>query len=124
MRETEGMSDAELDAYYAKRNVEIAAEIAARSVDISGLDKADLLVALCERARPLGLGWLDPNAGRKLSKEEAQALIGECPRLDYVCGRPIKVHLGKDLVDPVLYDRDAGQGAFAGVVAALKGEFK
>lgn len=91
-----------------------------RKVDITGIDKAVLLVALYEGAAVLGLGALDRNAGRRLTVEEAKAILEKHFRIDYLWGRPIKVDLSKDLVDPALYDRDAGEGAFARIVDELK----
>ena len=40
--------------------------------------------------------------------------------IDYFGGKAIKMDLSGDEVDPRLYDRDAGEGAFARVVATLR----
>lgn len=90
------------------------------TIDITGIDKAELLVSLHENATPTGLGWLHPHAFESLTKEEAESALKECTQFDYFRGRPLKVDLSSDRVDPRLYDRDAGQGAFARIVEQLR----
>jgi hypothetical protein len=41
-------------------------------------------------------------------------------RIDYFCGSAIKCDLSGDEVDPFLYDRDAGKGAFQEVVDSMR----
>ncbi|AKI80656.1 hypothetical protein QJ850_gp043 [Acanthamoeba polyphaga mimivirus] len=44
---------------------------------------------------------------------------------DYICGRVIKADIySDDTVDPRMYDRDNGQGAFKRVVDSLQSESK
>lgn len=100
-------------------------------IDIKGIDKAELLAALVNSARPLGMGFLHDD-GKPMTKEEAQGWVDsgrahDHPGLsrqglyfDYVKGRPIKSNIGGDELDPRLYDRDQGQGAAARVVASLR----
>jgi len=99
-------------------------------IDIKGIDKAELLAALHNGTRPLGLGFL--HARPDMTAEDARPylaagddttrMFGKVPRLyfDYLCGRPLKVDIGGDELDPRLYDRDAGQGRAAEVVAKLR----
>ncbi len=112
-------------------------------IDIKGIDKAELLAALVNGARPdtaievrpseeLGFGRLQDD-GKGMSTEEAQTWIDEVrshdtvtfanKRLsfDYVKGRPINSNIAGDEFDERLYDRDQGQGAAAAVVARLRG---
>jgi len=42
--------------------------------------------------------------------------------IDYFCGKAIKTDLSEDKVDPYLYDRDAGAGAFARAVASVRSQ--
>ena len=100
-------------------------------IDISGLDKAEVLAALYNHAKPQGMGFLhfDP---KKMTPEEARKILGQGddhkraldgleakggkvfrPSLyfDYLKGRVMKVDLGGKSLDPRLYDRDNGPGA-------------
>jgi hypothetical protein len=111
-----------------------------KPLSIKGLDKGALLKALYDRAKPLGLGQLhyDPapmrlDKARAIIEErletraalvQARAVVAErlgsaddpgleprCLYFDYVGGRVLKVDLSGDELDPVLYDRDNGEGA-------------
>ena len=61
-------------------------------VDISGLDKADVLAALYNKARPIGYGILNARLG-DMTREQAQQLIeGEAwtdDVIDYECVYPL-----------------------------------
>jgi len=91
-------------------------------VDIRGLDKGAVLKALHDGARPAGMGML--RAVPELSLGRARAdyaeLIKDGGLIDYYLGRPIKVDLDGDFIDPLFYDRDAGSGAAALVIARLR----
>ena len=101
------------------------------TIDISGIDKAELLAALVNAARPLGMGFLHDD-GKPMTKSDAQKWIdqegshdtrnfpGRRLYFDYVKGRPIKSDLSSDMLDPRLYDRDQGQGAAERVVQTLR----
>ncbi len=80
-------------------------------IDIRGLDKARILVALHRRARTQGMGFLHPENDKPLTVEEARVLLETETYFDYLRGRVMKVGLGSDLLDPRLYDRDNGEGA-------------
>ena len=89
-------------------------------IDITKLDRAEMVAAL--------YNYADGYPGsRKMTKEEAQAeidsiLAGEQGRrwyFDYLHGRSMKIHFGKDILDTRLYDRDHGQGAAAAALAPL-----
>ena len=88
-------------------------------IDISGLDKAEVLMALYDRALVQGLGILDARPGG-LPKDEAEALLRSSPHFDYLHGRVMKVSLIGDSFDPGLYDRDNGQGAAARALEHLR----
>ncbi len=104
----------------------------ATTVNIKGLDKARLLAALVNGGQPLGLGI---RQYRHMSVEEARTWIEErrahdtaaLPTngrlyFDYVHGVPVKSDLTEDEVDPRLYDRDQGVGAFQRVVDDLRAQ--
>jgi hypothetical protein len=86
------------------------------SVDITGINKITLLFAMWQGMHPAKFfGGLDgPTFDRELAKEAVKSYI------DYFCGRCIKTDLSKDTVDPWLYNRDAGAGAFEKIVEKLK----
>ena len=95
-------------------------------IDIKGIDKAALLAALHNAAVPQGMGWL--HAGPDLTADQVRAEYEATPDTwrasfyfpDYYHGRPIKTDLRSDTMDPRLFDRDAGIGTAASVVAALR----
>src|SRR3990172_3014512 len=88
-------------------------------ISIAGLDKADVLAALYNTARPQGMGFLhytpDP-----MTKEEAAELLKSGTYFDYVKGRVLKVNLAGDEVDPWGYNRDNGETAAELVIAVLR----
>jgi len=100
------------------------------TVNIAGLDKAELLAALVNGAKPLGLGFLH-DTGAAMTKAEAQRWVDEgrghdmgIPQapmsFDYVCGRPIKCDISGNEMRTDLYNRDQGDGAAERVVASLR----
>jgi len=81
-------------------------------LNIRGLDKAEVLVVLYNRAGTQGRGILhfDP---KPMTIEEARATIAANPSLyfDYVKGRVLKVDLRGNEVETLLYNRDNGPEA-------------
>lgn len=88
-------------------------------LNIAGINKADLLVALYNNSRTQGLGFLSAKPG-DMRREEAAELLRGTQDFDYLHGRVMKVNLSKDEFDPRWYDRDLGQGAAQRVVEALR----
>lgn len=89
-------------------------------IDISKMNKAEVLAVLYNNSKPQGMGFLhfDPAV---MSKEEAEQFLIDNPRqyFDYLKGRVLKVDLSGKQFDPRLYDRDNGQGAAALAVQHL-----
>jgi hypothetical protein len=88
-------------------------------IDVAGLDRAEILVALHERTRAIGLGKLHD---RPLSLAEARGLALS-QDFDYVNGRPLKIWFrGDRLYGAALYDRDCplGPGSCQRIIDALK----
>ena len=83
-----------------------------------GLDRYEVLCALYNKSKPLGLGMLHFTPG-PLSLAEAHELLDGSDYADYVKGRVIKVKLPDpaESFNPYLYDRDNGEGA---ALAALQ----
>ena len=77
-----------------------------------GLDRYEVLCALYNKSKPLGLGMLHFTPGQ-LSLAEAHELLDGYDYADYVKGRVIKVKLPENAesFNPYLYDRDNGEGA-------------
>lgn len=85
------------------------------TIDISKLDKAEVLAALYNHSKPLGLGLIhyDPNP---MSVEEARFLLKEQSYFDYLKGRVMKIDLSTNQLDPWGYDRDNGKGKVAEIL--------
>lgn len=97
------------------------------TINIAGLDKAEVLMALYHRGQVQGLGTLEASSS-VMSLETAKEFVeeattnarhGEVIYFDYVLGRVIKTEIGHDELNPRLYDRDNGQGAAAAALAHL-----
>jgi hypothetical protein len=89
-----------------------------QEIDISKLNKAEVLAALYNNSKPQGMGFLHFTP-EDMTKEEAQKHIDECPSFDYLKGRVMKVDLSGDSFDPWLYDRDNGEGSAKRVIENL-----
>lgn len=97
-------------------------------VDISGLDKAALLAALYNRARPLGMGFLHYTP-EDMTLEQAQETLKvgddhghQGMYFDYLHGRVMKVDISGDVLHTWGYNRDNGDGAAEQVITTLRGE--
>jgi len=84
-------------------------------IDISGMDKADVLCKLHRASFQQGMGVLQ--ADGQLSYEDANAMLNATTYFDYVRGRVMKVRIEGDTLNPALYDRDNGEGAAARALA-------
>lgn len=95
-------------------------------LDITGIDRAELLAALFNGTSPLGMGAFRPSAHEPMTVEQAREVVqayGGAKNLhfDYVRGRSIKVwFLGNTLSRVDLYDRDAGIGKCSEIVQQLR----
>ena len=88
------------------------------AIDISGIDKAELLAALYNNSRPMGMGFLRAKEG-EMTVEQARAEIGNGDDhqrdfgqqiyrgslyFDYLHGRPLKSEIGGDTFNRILKD--------------------
>lgn len=94
-------------------------------IDISGIDKAELLAALFNGSQQQGMGFMQAAGGREMTVEQAREIISkhhEPDRLyfDYLHGRVMKVGIGGDVLKTWLYNRDLGNGAAERVVDGLR----
>lgn len=91
------------------------------SINIEGLDKAELLAALYNGSRAQGLGLLHftPDA---MTAEEARATLAKQDYFDYHKGRVMKISLAAEAktLDQWGYDRDNGQGSVQRIVDSLR----
>lgn len=88
-------------------------------IDLRGLDKAEVLAALFNASRPIGMGLLQPKRG-PMTREEAAEILADTDYIDYCFGRPLKVGLKADTLDERLYDMNHGAGAAAYVIEPLR----
>lgn len=91
------------------------------TVDISGINKEELLQALWTRSKPATYfshsGSTPPTFNFSVAKQE----LSNDGYADYICGRAIKTNIYlEETVDPYMYDRDAGTGAFQEVVNQIR----
>lgn len=79
---------------------------------IVGINKAKLLAALYNAARPMGLGVFQYRA-EPMTEAEARDVLASRTYIDYCHGCPLKLNFSGDdtqfRID--LYDRDQGAGA-------------
>lgn len=89
------------------------------TVDISGLNKVDILREMWESTKPasfFSLGY-----GVPIPKwDESEARLAVSGYIDYFQGRCIKTDLSKDIVDTFGYDRDHEPGALQRIVDRLR----
>lgn len=90
-------------------------------IDLTKLNKADVLTVLYNASKPQGMGFLHYNASL-MSTEEANDLLKVNTYFDYLKGRVMKIDLSGDTLHPGLYDRDNGQGAAARAIDSLRRE--
>ena len=87
------------------------------SVDITNINKVQLLQALWRHSKPasilISMG-LSTDFDENLANDAVKGYI------DYFCGRAIKTDISTDIVEVDYYDRYNGQGRFQKVVNTLK----
>lgn len=90
-------------------------------VDIKGLAKAEVLLALWNRSHSQGMSFLGIDVAYPNIKD-AEDWIKRNPSLnfDYVNGRVIKCDISGDEFDPRLYDRDCGEGAAEAAIDKIR----
>lgn len=89
-------------------------------IDISKMNKAEVLAALYNRARPLGMGMLHFTP-QDMTESEAEELLKQQQSFDYLKGRVMKVNLSKDMLKTGLYNRDNGFESAENTLSKLDG---
>lgn len=92
----------------------------AGEIDITGIPKKDLLYALWSGQVVAGFFHGFPQQMHPGFDWVAAEKAASKGWIDYFAGKAIKADISGDSVSPRLYDRDAGQGAFAKVVSAIR----
>lgn len=88
-------------------------------MDISNLNKSEILAALFNNSKSLGMGFLHYKPDHVMTTEEAEGLLAQSEYFDYLEGRVMKIKLEGDAFDTFLYNRDNGDGAAERIIAAL-----
>lgn len=86
-------------------------------INISGINKAKLLLALHKNSRSQGMSILHE---RTVTLQECIERLKQDLYVDYFAGRVIKVDFEGGEINPDLYDRDLGVGACQKVVDSLR----
>lgn len=89
-------------------------------IDIKGLDKAEVLLALYNGSHCQGLGFLQAIDTYTLEDAKRDFKENSYGYFDYLHGRVLKVDLSGDSFDSRLYDRDCGEGAAATAIDELR----
>jgi hypothetical protein len=88
-------------------------------LDISGLNKVELLKRLWEKQIVAGFFKFSGLPSPAFDKKEAESAVKK-GYIDYFCGRAIKTDLSKNEVDTWLYNRDAGNNVFEEIVEVMR----
>lgn len=83
-------------------------------MNIKGLNKAVVLMALFNASKQQGLGTLQKEGVANMDIDRAKYIIAGCGEYlewDYLHGRVMKIDITEDEVDTRLYNRDNGEGA-------------
>lgn len=79
-------------------------------INISKLNKAEVLSALYNKSKQQGMGFLHARGQQPISASEAAELLQTQTRFDYLHGRVMKVNLAGDEFDPWGCDRAIRHG--------------
>lgn len=92
-----------------------------QEIDITGLNKAEVILALWKGSHAQGYSLLGLNVANPTIKD-AERWIEENPLMyfDYLNGRVIKCDISGNSFDPRLYDRDCGVNAAAEAINKIR----
>lgn len=89
-------------------------------IDITGLDKAEVLAALFNGSKQQGMGFLDERGAVDMTADQARDILKQTVDFDYLYGRIMKISLRDNQLNAWLYDRDNGQGAAEAIIDDLR----
>lgn len=91
------------------------------TVNIAGIDKAELLSALYNRSRQQGMGFMHARGAHPMTVEQArEEIAAHGLYFDYLHGRVMKVDLSGGELFTYAYNRDVGRDAAEEVIALLR----
>ena len=90
------------------------------TIDISGLDKGEVLFALYNASHYQGISFLGAVSNYTLEDAKKDYEASPSKYFDYHYGKVLKVDLSGDSFDPCLFDRDCGEGAAEKAIEALR----
>ena len=92
------------------------------AMDITGLDKKEVLRALFAAAQPFGYGFTHYNSNDTLTAQEVEryAKDGFKFDIDYIKGRLMKINLSQNIVNTRAYNSDNGEMAAENAIAHLR----
>jgi len=93
-------------------------------IDITGLDKAEVLAALFNGSKQQGMGFLDERCAADMTVEHAREILKESCDFDYLYGRVMKIAIAGNEIDTWLYDRDNGKGHAEIIINDLRNKLK
>lgn len=90
-------------------------------INIKGLDKAEVILALWNGSHTQGMSIIGVETFHP-TISDAREWIEHNPSMDfnYLNGRVIKCDISQDEFDPRLYDRDCGDGAAAAAIDKIR----
>ena len=95
------------------------------TVDISGLNRAEVLATLYNNSRPLGMGFLHYDPTPMTINEAATLLKDGKGYFDYLKGRVMKISFDEsDELSTYLYNRDNGEGKVEELIYTLRKNMK
>ena len=89
-------------------------------INIEGLDKAEVLLALYNASHIQGLGFLQEVDHYTIEDARRDYNESHDKFFDYLHGRVMKVDLSENQFNPRLFDRDNGEGAAQTAINELK----
>lgn len=89
-------------------------------VDLTKMNKAEVLATLYNRSHTQGLGFLQAVPG-KMDTKKAEDLLKETTYFDYLHGKVMKIDLSKDKLRTRFYNRDLGKRAAEDALSKLEG---
>ena len=81
------------------------------TIDLTSMDKAEVLAKLYNYSKPQGMGFLQFTPEPMTTKEAQSLLDSGQTYFDYLKGRVMKIKLKGDTLQTALYDRDNGRDA-------------
>jgi len=91
------------------------------TVNIAGLDKAELLMRAFNASKQQGLGLADPLGRQDMTIDQARAIATQGPMVyDYLHGRVLKIDISGNEVRTYAYNRDVGLGALEKIVDDMR----